>query len=129
MKRAALLSAAAGLLLTLLIFAAGNLRKSPPLPESWDLAGAGLSDLAGGFEADNSGQNLLRILKALCYRAEEENDAEARRLIVPYGTELYRRAREEGLDLQRLDDEETMLRLLGILGKYGARDLMPRLKM
>jgi hypothetical protein len=116
-------------LLTLLIFAAGNLRKSPPLPESWDLAGAGLSDLAGGFEADNSGQNLLRILKALCYRAEEENDAEARRLIVPYGTELYRRAREEGLDLQRLDDEETMLRLLGILGKYGARDLMPRLKM
>jgi hypothetical protein len=120
-KHAALLSAAAGLLLALLVLATGSLRKSPPLPESWNSSGAALSDLAAGLEADRSGQNLLRLLKALCYRAEEENDAEARRLAAPYGTELYRRAREEGLDLQKLADEETMLRILGILRKYGAR--------
>jgi hypothetical protein len=120
-KRATLLSVGAGFFLALLILVAGTLRKTPPLPEALEFSGADLSDLAGRFEEDNSSHNLLRLLKMLCYRAEQENDAEARLLIKRYGTELYRRAKEEGLDLQQLDDEHTMLRLLGILRKYGAR--------
>jgi hypothetical protein len=121
LKKAAILSLMMGMLMILFILASGNIRKNALPPAFLDYANADIPALRDRFEQEKSDQNLLILLKALCGRAEQQDEMETGDLIGTYGAELYRRSRENGLDLQTLDREDTMRRLLGLINKYGAK--------
>lgn len=119
MKAAVIFSVLSALLLVVMIFIIGGTAKnSDPLPENWDRPGAEVSTETSNTVQELSNSGLLSLLKFLCYRAEK-GDIQAAGMIKIYGPELYRRAKQEKLDLQNIEEEALMLRLLGLLNKYG----------
>lgn len=86
-----------------------------------DFSNVKWEDSLDTFQNSQSSQDLVELLKVLCYRAEVEQDAAAEPLIKQYGTLLYDRARAGEVDLSTLGDDETMLELLRLIQSYGAK--------
>jgi len=72
------------------------------------------------FQSDASNQNLVTLIKALCFRQEVLGEPGWEGQILTYGRELYTRARDETVDLQAVDDEGVMTQVLSVLRKTGA---------
>lgn len=85
-----------------------------------DYSGADISALEQRFEGSGSNDDLVELLKALCYKAEVAGDKSVAEAIAAYGTELYDRARAGEADLSALDEESVMLELLSLIKDYGA---------
>lgn len=64
-------------------------------------------------------ENLLLLLKVLCYESEVE-DKNQTALLQQYGTELFSRAKKNEIDLATADDEAIMLKLIKVIKKNGA---------
>ena len=87
-----------------------------------DYSEASIEEYEKSFANDPGTDNLVELLKALCFKAEVQKDQSVTDKIAKYGTQLYDRARAGEIDLQKMDDEnETILELLGYLKKYGAK--------
>lgn len=65
--------------------------------------------------------NLLLLIKVLCYESEVNNNEESRTLIKQYGSELFSRAKRNEIDLSSVDSEAVMLEIIRIIKYYGAR--------
>ena len=87
-----------------------------------DYSEASIEEYEDSFANDPSSENLVELLKALCFKAEVQKEQSVISKIEKYGTILYDRARAEEIDLEKMDDEKgTILELLGYLKKYGAK--------
>jgi len=64
-------------------------------------------------------ENLLILIKVLCYEAEVNNKG-CSDLIKKYGTELFSRAKRNEINLDKIDDEDIMLQIVSVLRKHGA---------
>lgn len=85
-----------------------------------DFSQVSLEETLEEFQRSRSSEDLVTLLKVLCWQAVEGNNPEAEEMIARYGTELFDRARAGETDLSALGDDETMLELLRLIRSFGA---------
>ena len=85
-----------------------------------DFSQVSLEETLEEFQRSLSSEDLVTLLKVLCWQAVEGNNPEAEEMIARYGTELFDRARAGETDLSALGDDETMLELLRLIRSFGA---------
>ncbi len=85
-----------------------------------DFSQVSLQEQLDAFQASQSNEDLVTLLKVLCWQAVEDDNQTAELLIAEYGTLLYDRARAGQADLSALEDDETMLELLSLIRSFGA---------
>ena len=85
-----------------------------------DFSQVSLQEQLDAFQASQSNEDLVTLLKVLCWQAVEDDNQTAELLIAEYGTLLYDRARAGQADLSALEDDETMLELLRLIRSFGA---------
>ena len=85
-----------------------------------DFSQVSLQEQLDAFQASQSNEDLVTLLKVLCWQAVEDDNQAAELLIAEYGTLLYDRARAGQADLSALKDDETMLELLSLIRSFGA---------
>ena len=85
-----------------------------------DFSQVSLQEQLDAFQASQSNEDLVTLLKVLCWQAVEDDNQAAELLIAEYGTLLYDRARAGQADLSALEDDETMLELLSLIRSFGA---------
>lgn len=87
-----------------------------------DFSGTSVDDAREAYETGGGAEDLIYLLKVLCYQAEVEGSEEAAADIARYGTELLDMAKAETIDLEVLGDaDETLLDLLKMIRSYGAK--------
>lgn len=86
-----------------------------------DFSQVSLEETLEEFQRSRSSEDLVTLLKVLCWQAVEGNNPEAEEMIARYGTELFDRARAGETDLSALGDDETMLELLRLIRSFGAK--------
>lgn len=116
MTAATLLMVALALAGTLL---AGNLRQTPF--EIGDYSGVDIAQAEADFAASGSNEDLILLLKALCWRYQVQGEEAAREPLLGYGQMLLDRARAETVDLETLDEPDVMLQVLEVIRGVGAR--------
>lgn len=72
------------------------------------------------YTSSPTNENLLLLLKVLCYKDEVEENSQLGTLIKKYGSEIFKRAKDETIDLSTVDDEAVMTQIIEILRYYGA---------
>lgn len=103
------------------IFAVRAGKGTQPEFQLGDFSGVSVEEKQKAFEESQSSEDLVELLKVLCYQAVVEENKAVEPLIVEYGTLLYDRARAEEVDLSTLGDDETMLELLRWIKNFGAK--------
>lgn len=103
------------------IFAVRAGKGTQPEFQLGDFSGVSVEGKQKAFEESQSSEDLVELLKVLCYQAVVEENKAVEPLIVEYGTLLYDRARAEEVDLSTLGDDETMLELLRWIKSFGAK--------
>lgn len=73
------------------------------------------------FEQYPSNENLVLLLKVLCYWAQVEGEKAIEPLIAEYGSLFYERVREGQADPSELGSDAEMMELLQWVDSYGAR--------
>ena len=86
-----------------------------------DFSGVDVEEVRAVFEESQSSEDLVELLKVLCYQAVVEGNESVEPQIAQYGTLLYDRAKAEEVDLSTLGDDETMMELLGYIRSFGAK--------
>lgn len=86
-----------------------------------DFSGVDVEEVRAAFDESQSSENLVELLKVLCYQAVVEGNESVQPQIAQYGTLLYDRAKAEEVDLSTLGDDETMMELLGYIRSFGAK--------
>lgn len=86
-----------------------------------DYSAISLQEQLEKYRESEQAEDLVLLLKVLCYQAEAEESAEAKEMIKVYGTELLDLAKKETIDLQKMGEaDEELLELLKLIRKYGA---------
>ena len=85
-----------------------------------DFSQVSLQEQLDAFQASQSNEDLVTLLKVLCWQAVEDDNQTSELLSAEYGTLLYDRARAGQADLSALEDDETMLELLSLIRSFGA---------
>ncbi len=67
------------------------------------------------FLSTSSNEDLLLLIKVLCYQYKNRGDNAAAQPLRKYGDILLSRAKSEEIDLQTVDNEEIMLKILGVI--------------
>ena len=86
-----------------------------------DFSGVDVEEVRAAFDESQSSENLVELLKVLCYQAVVEENESVEPQIAQYGTLLYDRAKAGEVDLSTLGDDETMMELLGYIRSFGAK--------
>ena len=86
-----------------------------------DFSGVDVEEVRAAFDESQSSENLVELLKVLCYQAVVEENESVEPQIAQYGTRLYDRAKAGEVDLSTLGDDETMMELLGYIRSFGAK--------
>lgn len=85
-----------------------------------DYRGVAIQDAREAYETSKTAEDLIYLLKVLCYQAKVENVQGLEPEIVGYGTELFDLAKMETIDLAELGEtDDTLLELLQLLRDYG----------
>lgn len=80
-----------------------------------------VQEVQEAYEASKEVDDLVYLLKVLCYQAEVENNSDVETLIAEYGSILLDMAKREEINLKEMDDEEeTLLELLRLIREHGA---------
>ena len=85
-----------------------------------DFSQVSLDETQEEFQRSQSNEDLVTLLKVLCWQAVEGNNPEAEEMIAQYGTLLFDRARAGEADLSEVGDDENMLELLRLIRSFGA---------
>lgn len=111
-------------LIVVLLFLAGTLLIGQPQQETFDIGDfstANPDTLEAAFVESQTNEDLVALVKALCWRyrvAEDETVAEPLRT---YGQMMLERAKAETMDLEYVDNPEHMLQVLKVIRELGAR--------
>lgn len=100
-----------------------NIRQKEQPFDIGDLSGADRAAAAEAFAADGSDENLITLLKILCYQYKIEGDETLVPEIREYGQELLDRAKDRTIDLEKTDREQNgvILQILNVIRSTGAR--------
>lgn len=85
-----------------------------------DYSGVDIPAAEECFAQSQSNEDLIGLLKALCWRYNEAESDETAALIVHYGQILLDRAKAGTVDLEFVDNPEHMLQVLKIVRRLGA---------
>lgn len=88
-----------------------------------DFSGIQPLDAVEVFEQEPSNENLVHLLKVLCYWAQVEGDKDIPPLIAEYGSLFYERVRDGEADPSELGSDEEMMELLQWVDSYDAKRL------
>lgn len=100
---------------------AGELRKQTEaqnLPPSWQ---ADVAHAQERYRQDGDPRSLIKLLKALAFQAQGGDDQRGIEGLKAHGNTLLSLARDNAIDLERIDDPDEMRLLLGIIRAAGAR--------
>ena len=86
-----------------------------------DFSGVSVAQAEETFEDTGETEDLLTLLKVLCYHAVVEGEVSSEEKIAHYGTILYDRAKDGQVDLSTLGPDEEMSELLSWIRSFGAR--------
>ena len=89
--------------------------------EIGDWSGVDIVRTEAEFAASGSNEDLVLLVKALCWRLEVAGDESAREPLLDYGQELLDRAKAETVDLETVDDPDVMLQVLRVVRQVGAK--------
>ena len=89
--------------------------------EIGDWSGVDIARTEAEFAASGSNEDLVLLVKALCWRLEVAGDESAREPLLDYGQELLDRAKAETGDLETVDDPDVMLQVLRVVRQVGAK--------
>lgn len=100
-----------------------NIRQKEQPFDIGDLSGADRAAAAEAYAADGSNENLITLLKILCYQYKIEGDGTLVPEIRQYGQELLDRAKDRTIDLEKTDREQNgeILQILNVIRSTGAR--------
>ena len=75
------------------------------------------------YRASGSDEDLVYLLKILCYRYKIEGDETVLPDIRSYGQELLDRAKSQAVDLEKMDKDQdgTVLQILNVIRSTGAK--------
>ena len=125
MKRSTIYTIFALMLIGLLAvtWISANIRQKEQPFDIGDLSGADRAAAAEAFAADGSDENLITLLKILCYQYKIEGDETLVPEIREYGQELLDRAKDRTIDLEKTDREQNgvILQILNVIRSTGAR--------
>lgn len=125
MKRSTVYTIFAIMLIGLLAvtWISANIRQKEQPFDIGDLSGADRAAAAEAYAADRSDENLITLLKILCYQYKIEGDETLVPEIREYGQELLDRAKDRTIDLEKTDREQNgvILQILNVIRSTGAR--------
>ncbi len=86
-----------------------------------DFQGVSAQQAEEAWQETQDVNDLVYLLKVLCYQAEVEKDSDVADKIASYGTALFDRAKAGLIDLEEMgEDDETLLELLRLIREHGA---------
>ncbi|MBQ6509774.1 MAG: hypothetical protein IJI07_09915 [Flexilinea sp.] len=86
-----------------------------------DLSGADPEDALTAYRESGSAEDLVDLLKILCYRYKIEGDETVVPDIRTYGQELLDRAKAQTVDLEKMDQNGDILQILNVIRGTGAK--------
>lgn len=119
MKKMTLMTTLVALLFLLATLFGGQLQQKPF--DIGDMSGVDIAAAETAFLQNQTNENLVKLVKALCWRyaaAEDESVAES---LVEYGQMMLDRAKAEAIDLEYVDDPDHMLQVLAVIRELGAK--------
>lgn len=97
----------------------GGFREEPFVIGDW--SGVDIPQAEADFAASGSNEDLVLLVKALCWRLEAAGDESAWEPLARYGQALLDRAKAETVDLETVDDPDVMLQVLRVVRRVGAK--------
>ena len=86
-----------------------------------DLSGVDVKAAEAAFIQSQSNEDLVRLVKALCWRYRMVEDETVIQPFMTYGQIMLDRAKAEEIDLEFVDDPEHMLQVLDVLRELGVK--------
>ena len=86
-----------------------------------DLSGADAEKALSVYRESGSAEDLVDLLKILCYRYKIEGDETVLPDIRTYGQELLDRAKAQTVDLEKMDQNGDILQILNVIRGTGAK--------
>ena len=86
-----------------------------------DLSGADAEKALSVYRESGSAEDLVDLLKILCYRYKIEGDETVLPDIRSYGQELLDRAKAQTVDLEKMDQNGDILQILNVIRGTGAK--------
>ena len=87
-----------------------------------DFSGLSLSEVEEKFQESPSNENLIFLLKVMYYKSNQEKNQDlSKDLIKKYGNELLLRAKEEKVDLSKVEEEEIMLEIIRFIKDFDGK--------
>lgn len=110
--------------IVVLLFLAGTLIAGQPQQDAFDIGDFSTADIGAletAFTETQSNEDLVVLVKALCWRYRVAQDTAAAQPLRSYGQMMLDRAKAETIDLEYVDDPEHMLQVLKVVRELGAR--------
>ena len=108
-------------LLLTVTFIAGSRREAGKSFDIGDLSGADRDAAESAYKESGSAEDLVSLLKILCYRYKIEGDETAVPDIRNYGQELLDMAKAQTADLEKMDENGDILQILNVIRSTGAK--------
>ena len=86
-----------------------------------DLSGADPENALSVYRESGSAEDLVDLLKILCYRYKINGDETVLPDIRTYGQELLDRAKAQTVDLEKMDQNGDILQILNVIRGTGAK--------
>ena len=86
-----------------------------------DLSGADPEKALSAYRESGSAEDLVDLLKILCYRYKINGDETVLPDIRTYGQDLLDRAKAQTVDLEKMDQNGDILQILNVIRGTGAR--------
>ena len=119
MKKMTLMTMVVALMFLAATLLGGQLQQKPF--DIGDLSGVDIAAAEAAFEQSRSNEDLVKLVKALCWRYRAAEDASAAEPLVHYGQMMLDRAKAEEIDLEFVDDANHMLQVLEVIRELGAK--------
>ena len=108
-------------LLLTVTFIAGSRRDAGKPFDIGDFSGADREAAERAYRESGSAEDLVSLLKILCYRYKIEGDEASVPDIRTYGQELLDMAKSQTADLEKMDENGDILQILNVIRSTGAK--------
>ena len=108
-------------LLAAVTWIAGVKRESERPFDIGDLSGADPAEAEKAWQESGSAEDLVSLLKILCYRYKIEGDGSVVPDIRNYGQKLLDMAKARTADLEKMDENGDILQILNVIRSTGAK--------
>lgn len=119
MKKMTLMTTVVALLFLMATLFGGQLQTKPF--DIGDLSGVDIAAAEAAFAQSQTNEDLVKLVKALCWRYAAAEDESVKEPLVKYGQMMLDRAKEDTIDLEYVDNSDHMLQVLSVIRELGAK--------